>query len=290
MTHTPVLCKEVVSALSVDNGKMFVDATFGGGGHTSAILEKAMCSVVGIDRDPDALYRAKVLELKYNGRFSFIKGKFSDIATLLEDRGKFNGVLFDFGCSSFQLDSSERGFSFMNEGHLDMRMSLDGISAKDVLNTFSEEDIADIIYNYGEENKARRIASEIVKYRRSNIIDTTSVLRDIVASVYGFEFFHKRHSKIHVATKTFQAVRIFVNDELREIDIALNSIMGILSRGARIVTISFHALEDRTVKMWQRKNSDFIKNLSNGVIKPSIEEIKSNPRSRSAVLRVFSYE
>lgn len=297
MSHIPVLSQEVLEYMNIKDGDRIIDATFGGGGHTSQILEKARCCVVGIDRDPDAYYRAVPFEIKYSGRFSFINERFSKIGEILSKYEKFDAVLFDFGCSSFQLDSNERGFSFMHDAPLDMRMSLDNdnddensISAMDVVNSFNENDIANILYNYGEETKSRQIASKIITERKKYKIETTSQLRRIIYDVYGFESFHKKYSKIDVSTKTFQAIRIFVNDELREIDSALNSVLNVLNKNSRILTISFHSLEDRIVKIWQKNNCERIKYVVPHIIKPSENEIKMNPRSRSAILRVFSYE
>ena len=290
MSHIPVLLKEVVSTLFIKEGDRLLDATFGGGGHSRAILESEKCFLIGIDRDPEALLRAQRFKKDFEDRFHFISGKFSQLDKLLENEQKFDGILFDFGISSFQIDDQNRGFSFSKNGILDMRMSNnEGISAFDVINSFSEEDLANIIWTYGEEPKSRKIASAIVKERANSSIDTTSRLREIVSMVYKCPSATKKYSKIDVATKTFQAIRIFVNNELVEIDTALKLLPKILNNGARIATISFHSLEDRIVKNWAKSLKNLITPINKNVIKPTEEEIRENPRSRSAVLRGFIY-
>ena len=291
MAHIPVLLNETLAALSVQDNDRIIDATFGGGGHTRAILNEAKCKVVGIDRDPEAALRSEILKKEFADRFSFVPGKFSELEILLKDVEKFDGILFDFGISSFQIDDPERGFSFSKDGVLDMRMSKsDGISALDVVNSFSAEDLANIIWTYGDEPKSRHIASAIVAARRESTIDTTSKLREIVSRAFKTSSVNKKYSKIDVATKTFQAIRIYVNDELLEIDKALKQQSKILKNGARIVTISFHSLEDRIVKNWAKISRDFLDPINKDVIKPTEEEILKNPRSRSAVLRGFVYK
>lgn len=290
MVHIPVLLEESLELLSISDRKRVLDATFGGGGHTRAILSiNSSCHVTGLDRDPDAAERAFTMSNEFPNRFSFQRANFSKISELFsENTMKFDAVLFDFGVSSFQIDDSSRGFSFMNEGILDMRMSNDdgGESAIDIINNYKEEDLADIIYNYGDEPRSRKIAKNIVKHRQNEHIQTTKQLKEIIDEA----FEGKKHSKIDNATKTFQALRIYVNDELKEIATALDSLHKILEKGARIATISFHSLEDRIVKNWQKNSQDTVKRINKNVIKPSREEIRRNPRSRSAVLRGFIYE
>ncbi|GHT88939.1 ribosomal RNA small subunit methyltransferase H [Alphaproteobacteria bacterium] len=283
MVHIPVLLNEVIEILCVKQGEKIIDATFGGGGHTMAILESCDCCALGIDRDPEASERAKIVKQKYNDRFNFIQGKFSELSNIISD--KFDAILFDFGISSFQLEEAERGFSFANDGPLDMRMSKNsGISAFEVVNKFQEEDIAEIIWKYGEERKSRAIAKKIVEERKNKAIKTTRQLRDIVASV-----FNKAYSKIDVATKTFQAIRIFVNDELKEVDAGLRLLPEILKNGARIATIAFHSLEDLIVKNWAKEFRTCVTQLCDSPITPSREEILQNPRSRAGILRGFVY-
>ena len=289
MVHIPVLMKETLDILKPQDGDRILDCTFGGGGHTRAILDASNCYVCAIDRDPDAEKRAWAVKQSYGSRFDFIRAKFSDIADLFTEWQKFDAVLFDFGISSFQVDEAERGFSFQKEAKLDMRMSKDGVSAYDVVNTFSEKELADIIWTYGEEPRARQIAYEIIKSRKVTPIETTTQLADIVHEKAKSPTMIKKYSKIDAATKTFQAIRMFVNDELREIKEALGKLPKFLNNGAKIVTISFHALEDRVVKNWAKTAKDCIVPMNKFVIKPTTEEIFLNPRSRSAVLRGFWY-
>ncbi|MDR2667242.1 MAG: 16S rRNA (cytosine(1402)-N(4))-methyltransferase RsmH [Holosporales bacterium] len=289
MEHVPVLSSEIVRILSPRDNSSLLDCTFGGGGHTKVLLETCRCYVCGLDRDPDAIQRAHEVKKKYNDRFDFVLERFSKIAEVFECGRRFDGVVFDFGISSFQIEDSSRGFSFIREAKIDMRMSKTGTSAYDVLNSFSEGDIADILWIYGEEPQSRRIASMIVKHRIKSRIETTTQLRDIVRKVYQFESINKKHSKIDVATKTFQAIRIFVNDELNEISEALNQLPEILNNNARIATISFHSLEDKIVKNWAKSRKDCVLPINKSVIKPYNDEILRNPRSRSAILRGFVY-
>ncbi len=264
-----------------------LDCTFGGGGHTKALLDSCNCYVLGLDRDPQALFRSKEIKQKYKDRFDFRLLKFSELGTL--DK-KFDAVLFDLGVSSFQLDEVERGFSFSKDARLDMRMSLEGISAYDVINSFSEEDLADIILNYGDEPKAKKIASAIVNQRKISKVETTFQLADLIRNVLGFQYKQKKYSKIDSATKTFQAIRIFVNDELNEINQALNKISNILNDNAKIAIISFHSLEDRIIKNWAKSQKDLFSPINKDIIKAGEDEILKNQRSRSAILRVFVYK
>ena len=290
MFHIPVLLNEVIYYLSPSNGDNIIDATFGYGGHTSAILEKCSnCNVLGIDRDPDVIDRANQIKSIYNERFNFIHGKFSEVLQDLDC--KYNKILFDFGVSSMQLDIPERGFSFSKSGYIDMRMSKQGKSAYDVINNLSQDDLAEIIWKYGDESKSRQIAKAIVEYRNKKPIETTEELRNIVHNTL-----HRRSSNIDtftktsidVSTKTFQAIRIYVNDELNEINKALNILHNVLVNNSIIVTISFHSLEDRIVKYWAHSNNNIIK-INDKIIKPSANEIKYNSRARSAILRAFRY-
>ena len=287
--HIPVLLKEVVDVLAPKSGERVLDCTFGGGGHTRAILNASDCYVVALDRDPEARDRALQLKNTYNERFDFVLAKFSEISDLFKNKQRFDAVLFDFGVSSFQLDNAKRGFSFSKNAPLDMRMSKNGISAYDVVNAFSEEDLADILWIYGDEILSRKIASAIVKARKLRSIETTVQLANIVREIAQLTRRTKRHSRIDAATKTFQAIRIFVNDELREISIALEDLPKILNNGARIALISFHALEDRIVKNWAKSQRDILLSINDSVVKPTAEEISANPRSRSAILRSFWY-
>lgn len=287
--HIPVLLQETLDILKPKDGDRILDCTFGGGGHTRAILDASNCFVFAIDRDPEAEKSASAIKSLYGKRFDFIRAKFSTIADLFIEKEKFDAVLFDFGISSFQVDNAERGFSFLKEAKLDMRMSQDGVSAYDIINTFSEKNLADIIWTYGNEPRSRKIAHEIIKQRNIAPVTTTIQLANIVRNVAKSLAKIKKYSKIDAATKTFQAIRIFVNDELREINDALEKLPLILKNGSKIATISFHALEDKVVKNWARSKKNYIIPINRSVVKPTNEEIVSNPRSRSAILRGFWY-
>ena len=289
MEHIPVLLKETLDILKPQDGERVLDCTFGGGGHSRAILDSANCYVCAIDRDPDAERRALEVKQLYGKRFDFIHTNFSQISDLFREQQKFDAVLFDFGISSFQIDDAERGFSFSKDAILDMRMSKDGISAYDVINKFSEQELADIIWTYGNEPRSRQIAYKITKARSVAPIKTTLQLANIVRKTAKSPSTIKKYSKIDAATKTFQAIRIFVNDELREIKEALETLPKLLNNGAKIVTIAFHALEDRVVKNWAKSKMHHVVPMNKSVIKPTTEEILLNPRSRSAVLRGFWY-
>ena len=305
--HIPVLLNEVVTALRPGNGEVCVDGTFGAGGYSRAVLGAADCSVIGIDQDPDAAKRAKAFGEEFKGRFSFVAGRFGDMAALLSDLDveAVDGVMLDIGVSSFQLDEAERGFSFQEDGPLDMRMSVSGESAADVVNTYGEAELADIIYSYGEERKSRRIAAAIVKRRDDQSFERTKDLAALVESVIGRPPVTKGRKPVHPATRTFQALRIHVNDELGELRRGLHSAEQVLKPGGRLVVVSFHSLEDRIVKSFMTERSGNTPSGSRhmpvqvfeqrqppfrlekrGVIKPSAEEERSNPRSRSAKLRV----
>ncbi|MDR1391114.1 MAG: 16S rRNA (cytosine(1402)-N(4))-methyltransferase RsmH [Holosporales bacterium] len=287
--HIPVLLNETLEILAPKNTERALDCTFGGGGHTRALLNSSECYVCGIDRDPEAKFRADSLKIQYGDRFDFLLGRFSQLSKLLKNSDKFDMIMFDFGISSFQIDTSERGFSFSKEAPLDMRMSKEGISAYDIVNFFSERDLANIIWTYGDERNARKIAAEVVEKRKISKVETTTQLSDIVKKVLGYSSIRKGHSKLDAATKTFQAIRIFVNDELKEINDALEYIPQILNNNARIATISFHALEDRIVKSWAKSKKNCFFQINKRVIKPNKNEIHENPRSRSAILRGFVY-
>lgn len=285
--HIPVLLKEIIDILSPYSGMKILDCTFGGGGHTKALLDSRDCYVLGLDRDPQALFRSKEIKEKYKSRFDFRLLKFSELEIL--DK-KFDAVLFDLGVSSFQLDEAERGFSFSKNAKLDMRMASEGISAYDVINSFSEEDLANIIKNYGDEPKAKRIAAAIINQRKVSKIETTFQFANLIRNVLGFQYKQKKHSRIDSATKTFQAIRIFVNDELNEINQALNKLPNILNDNAKIAIISFHALEDRIIKNWSKSQKDLFSPINKDIIKAGEDEILKNQRSRSAILRAFTYK
>ena len=292
--HIPVMLQEVLTALKPQKGEVYVDATFGNGGYTKAILETADCKVIALDRDPTVKIRVNEFKNMYGDRFEFRAGQFGDFADLVPE--KINGAVFDIGVSSMQLDEAERGFSFSKEGALDMRMSQDGISAKDIVNSYDEEALADLIYQYGEERKSRQIAKRIAEYRQNKKIETTTELAEIIYSVI-----HKKFGEIDPATRTFQALRIAVNDELGELSRGLSGAANRLQKNGRLVVVDFHSLEDRIVKNFFKENSGKRIRVSkyapelvqdehlfaevSKVIMPTAEECGKNPRARSAKLR-----
>ncbi|MDR1499223.1 MAG: 16S rRNA (cytosine(1402)-N(4))-methyltransferase RsmH [Rickettsiales bacterium] len=293
--HIPVLLKEVLSNLSPRDGDVILDATFGAGGYTKAILDSANCKVIAIDRDEDTLKFAKQMEGDYGDRFGFHNIKFSEAKNYIEDHS-LDGIVLDLGVSSMQLDNVARGFSFNGETHLSMTMGKNEIDAFTVVNEYSEKNIADIIYRLGDEVKSRVIAKKIVEYRKKKKIETTKELADIVRSCFGIQ-----KTRIDNATKTFQAIRIFVNDELNELETILEDSIGLLKSGGRLVVVSFHSLEDRIVKNFFGRYGDAklgkinkykeeqIKTVFRVMTKRPViateEEIDSNRRSRSAKLR-----
>ncbi|MFC4639538.1 16S rRNA (cytosine(1402)-N(4))-methyltransferase RsmH [Deinococcus hohokamensis] len=278
LTHTSVLAAEVLDALAPAPGKIIVDGTLGGAGHTRLLLE-AGAEVYGIDQDPYALGRARDAGLR---GLHVVEGNYRDMATLIPAAGaaQVDGILLDIGVSSFQLDDAERGFSYHTEAPLDMRMSQSGESAADVVNTYDAEDLAAIIYEYGEDRLSRRIARAILAAREKAPIETTVQLADIVKRAYpGFS------KGIHPARRTFQALRIHVNDELGALRDGLQAAERLLRPGGRLAVISFHSLEDRIVKRFLL-GSDTLRPLTKRPIVASDEEQAANPRARSAKLRV----
>ncbi len=296
------MLQEVLEALSPKDGGVYVDGTFGAGGYTSAILDKSDCKVYAIDRDPDAFARAETMAKKYDGRLIPLMGTFGSVDKLLSgfDVGSIDGIVLDIGVSSIQLSSPERGFSFREDGPLDMRMGKSGISAKDAVNELPEEELADIIFRFGEERASRRIAKKIVEARKEKPIETTKELVKIVHDVLPMHGGHKSDT----ATRTFQALRIYVNDELGELSRALEAAQKLLVEGGRLVVVSFHSLEDGIVKSFLKERAGKTANVSrhmpfapqaeekiyftlevSGGLKPTDEETTRNPRSRSARLR-----
>lgn len=292
--HIPVMLQEVLAALKPQKGEVYVDATFGNGGYTKAILEAADCKVIALDRDPTVKIRANEIKNMYGGRFEFRAGQFGDFADLVPE--KINGAVFDIGVSSMQLDEAERGFSFSKEGALDMRMSQSGLSAKDIVNTYGEQELADLIYQYGEERKSRQIARQIAEYRKHKEIETTTELAEII-----YKVIYKKFGEIDPATRTFQALRIAVNDELGELSRGLSGAANRLLKNGRLVVVDFHSLEDRIVKKFFNENGGCRVRVSkyapelvqdehlfaevSKVIVPAAEECAQNPRARSAKLR-----
>jgi 16S rRNA (cytosine1402-N4)-methyltransferase len=305
--HKPVLLAEVIEALLPaghdHDGAIFVDGTFGAGGYTRALLEAANCTVFAIDRDPDAIKGATPLIERYPGRLHVIQGRFGDLTRLLAERGvdAVNGITFDFGVSSMQLDQAARGFSFRFSGPLDMRMEQAGPSAAELVNAMAERPLADLIFTFGEERQARRIARAIVAARDLAPIETTDRLAEIVRRAIGGK---PNPKAIDPATRTFQALRIAVNDELGEIDRGLAAAEQLLAPGGRLAVVSFHSLEDRRVKQFLRdragaapkgsrhlpvvaeEKQPVFRLIAAGGITASDDELAENPRARSARLRV----
>jgi 16S rRNA (cytosine1402-N4)-methyltransferase len=299
--HTPVLLAEVLEALQPRDGGIYVDGTFGAGGYATGLLEAADCRVVGFDRDPNAIRRGAALARRYDGRLDLIEGRFGEMDHLLRSRGvdAADGVALDLGVSSMQLDEASRGFSFRFDGPLDMRMEGSGPTAADLIARASERELADIIFQYGEERRARPIARAIAAARSEEPIRTTGRLAEIVRKPAG----PRAKDGIDPATRTFQALRIWVNDEPGELQRGLIAAETLLAPGGRLAVVSFHSLEDRAVKEFLRRRSGAdpkgsrhlprppgerapsFRLLSRGAVTPGDAEIRSNPRARSARLR-----
>ena len=296
--HIPVLGAKALEYLAVRDGGIYIDGTFGAGGYASAILDHADCRVIGIDRDQTAIAAGADLVEEAQGRLTLIEDQFSNLDSVARDCGfeQVDGVVVDLGVSSMQLDRAERGFSFRLDGPLDMRMSKDGPSAADVVALASERDLADIIFQLGEERHSRGVARAIVKARAEAPIITTAALARIVGSVV-----RSKPNEINPATRTFQALRIFVNDELGELVAALSASERILKPGGRLVVVSFHSLEDRIVKSFlvargearagsrhlpQTEHPDAtFQPLTKRPVVAGDDETARNPRARSAKLR-----
>lgn len=275
--------EEVISFLNLEKGGVYLDLTLGAAGHSCAILEHldGDAHIVGVDRDTDILEFARHKLEKYAGKFTLCHGAFVDICEILRERniGPVNGVLMDIGVSSWQLDQGQRGFSFNKEGPLDMRMDRSQpLTAEKIVNSYPEPQLADVIYHYGEEHRSRQIARAIVQYRDRKKILSTLELANIIQNTLRYR------GKIHPATKTFQALRIEVNQELQQLQTTLENLPTILKDNGRAVVISFHSLEDRIVKH-AFKNKARWNTLTKKPVVASREETKSNPRSRSAKLR-----
>lgn len=301
--HEPVMLRQVIEWLCISKNGIYVDGTVGGGGHAYAILKETGCFLVGIDCDDDALQAAEKKLAEFGSRKVLVKANFAELGKVLENLQirKVDGVLLDMGVSSPQLDQAERGFSFNQLAPLDMRMDRDlKLSAYDIVNNFAQKDLEKIIRTFGEEKMAGRIARAISQKRRLSPLSTTMALAAVVASAMPAKL---RWQKIHPATKTFQAIRIAVNNELDSIKPAIDSAVNVLNRGGRIGIISFHSLEDRIVKNEFRaltgacscpkdipvcicKREAMLKVLTKKALIPGAAEIEANPRSRSARLRV----
>ncbi|MCF3945546.1 16S rRNA (cytosine(1402)-N(4))-methyltransferase RsmH [Acidiphilium sp. AL] len=301
--HIPVLRSEAVALLAPRDGGAYLDGTFGGGGYSAALLEAARCTVWAIDRDKAAIARGAALAARHPDRLHLIEGRFGDLLDLLGDVGvaSLDGAVFDFGVSSFQLDDPARGFSFRADGPLDMRMGAAGETAADVVNTRPEAELADILYQFGEERASRRIAAAIVARRAETKFATTADLAAVIRGVV-----RKDKSGIDPATRSFQALRIEVNQELAEIERGLAQAATLLAPGGRLVAVSFHSLEDRVVKRFMNaacgriaspsrhdpsgltaRAKPAFRSLTKGVVTPGAAEAAANPRARSARLRAI---
>jgi 16S rRNA (cytosine1402-N4)-methyltransferase len=292
--HIPVLLGEVLAAFDPIEGKRIVDGTFGAGGYSRALLQ-AGAIVVAIDRDPSVKPFADALMAEFEGRFIFVPGTFSELDTLAAQHGPIDGVVLDIGVSSMQLDQAERGFSFMREGPLDMRMSSDGESAADLVNGLEAEELANVLYAFGEERKSRRIAQFIVSARETAPIETTLELAKIIEKAIG-----RKPGDAHPATRSFQALRIAVNAEFDQLVEALFAAERLLGEGGRLAVVTFHSLEDRIVKRFfdpDKGGPAQSRHLPQVVTeerrwvevakaaKPGEAELAANPRARSSILR-----
>lgn len=306
MSHTSVLLTELLKNLQPKDGETYLDGTFGAGGYSRAILESAKCKLYAIDRDESAKKFAVNLSKKFSDRFVFLSGKFSESAKLLKEQeiAKLDGMVFDLGVSSMQFDDKSRGFSFDSDVKLDMRMDQKSFpSAYEIVNEASEKELVRIIKEFGEEPKAKQIAKKIILARKSKPISSCRDLAEIVRSLYF------GYSKTNPATRTFQALRIVVNQELDELKLALASSITLLKKGGRLVVVSFHSLEDSIVKNFLKEESGLSQTFSRyqpiskeitfrqnssknfhvitkSAISPTKEEIVANPRARSAKMRV----
>ena len=302
--HQPVMLDEVVSTLAPRDGGHYIDATFGNGGYSRAILHSADCHLMAIDQDPDAIARGQNLVEEHAPRFTLAHGRFSQMGDLLSHHHPqaatdgVDGIVFDLGVCSTQLDQAERGFSFQKDGPLDMRMSQDGLDAAKVVNNTVETDLANILYTYGDERASRRIARAIVKARQDAPITRTLQLAEIIHSVMP----RPKPGQSDSATRSFQALRIYVNQEMAEIEQALESAQALLKPDGLLVVVTFHSLEDRIVKKFIANRGGkvarpsrhlpeledapvFFQMVTRKPLLPSDDEIATNPRSRSAKLR-----
>ena len=298
LSHFPVMVNEAISFLKPENEKTYLDCTFGQGGYSKMILENSKCNIIAIDRDQDSEIYAREMKDKFKSRFIFNIDRFSNIDLLMKKYKikNMDGMILDLGVSNTQLNNPDRGFSFSKEGPLDMRMDniSNKLTAEIIVNEYQENELSDIFFYYGEEKNSKRIAREIINYRKKKKIDSTKILSEIIKKISYDKFKHP-------ATRVFQALRIFINEELDELESILELSKTILNKESRIVVVSFHSLEDRIVKNFFRKNkvkenklsqdsyssNEFcFKIITKKPVTPSSNEIKLNPRSRSAKMRV----
>jgi 16S rRNA (cytosine1402-N4)-methyltransferase len=303
LSHVSVLRDQAVAYLAPQKGGVYLDGTFGGGGYADAILNAASCTVWAIDRDPAAIARGAALAARHPARLHLVEGRIGSLLALLTEAGveALNGAVFDLGVSSYQIDDPARGFSFRADGPLDMRMGASGLTAADLVNTLPEDRLADILFQFGEERRSRAVARAIAARRVTQKFTTTADLATVIRSVVWPD-----KSGIDPATRSFQALRIEVNDELAEIEAALDQAGQLLAPGGRLVVVSFHSLEDRIVKRFmaaaagraaQPSRHDpaglsvaappRFRLLTKGVVSPEDTEIRNNPRARSARLRAI---
>ena len=300
--HIPVLGRVAIDFLNVRDGGVYIDGTFGAGGYTRMMLDAAACRVIGIDRDPGAIVLGARLAEAVGGRLRLVEDRFANLDAVARAAGcdAVDGVVLDLGVSSMQLDQAERGFSFAKDGPLDMRMGPDGPTAADLVNSLSERELSDIIYIYGEERRSRAIAKAIVAARTEAPITRTGELADLVVGVLG----RKRDEPKHPATRTFQALRLYLNAELDELAKGLSAAENLLKTGGRLVVVTFHSLEDRIAKRFfasrsvagpkgsrhlpEAETQEFAPSfqlLNRRPLEPGNDEIQGNPRARSARLR-----
>lgn len=289
MEHHPVLLKEVLCNLKPEAGDIVLDATVGGGGHSEEILRKIVPGgrLIAVDKDSEAIERVRRRLTEFEEAVTYVNDDFRNIEKIFDYLGidSIDKALFDLGMSSFQVDDGQRGFSFFKEGPLDMRFDPSrGISAREIVNEFSSVAIADIIKKFGEERHAVLVSKKICSVRKNRRIETTGELKDIIVDAIGQKY---RKQRLHPAVRTFQALRIYVNDEVAAAEEGINKTLDYLKPGGRICVISFHSLEDRVVKnIFRDKARDRqLKILTRKPIVPEEEEIRLNPRSRSAKLR-----
>ena len=298
--HIPVLLLPILDAVKPISGQ-WLDGTFGAGGYTRALLDSGADTVYAIDRDPEVFVRAKTWASKYQDRLKLIHGTFGNLDALATEAGSglLDGVVLDIGVSSMQIDQADRGFSFMKDGPLDMRMAQSGMSAADIVNSVDEDVLADLIYLYGEDRASRRIARNIVRARENSRIESTFQLVKVIEASLP----RPKPGQTHPATRTFQALRIAVNDELGQLVDGLRAAENALSEGGLLAVVTFHSLEDRIVKRFiqarsgnnpkgnryqpeQEEEVKAFERVGRKAIVPSDEEIKFNPRARSAKLRL----